>query len=223
MCLKKKKEGKVIGLWELSSLLYLLIPRGSKPSTASSGHFWLWRQFWKEKEKGDKGSWVCLPARVTLKNPTQGILLSRVLRGREMSKELTTRRHSIFHKRTYAQRWGLRSGVSESTVQTLSSIKHNWPFTRTSVVHEGRTSLFQSLMHVIFNQELRGTNGMDKHQLLIRFGRVPELSYFLNFRNTLWILVHHFHLTDGKLSSWEEYLSTLSCPNWVIHSMRGKV
>ena len=40
---KKKKEGKVIGLWELSSLLYRLIPRGSKPSTASSGHFWLWR------------------------------------------------------------------------------------------------------------------------------------------------------------------------------------
>lgn len=229
MCLKKKKEWKVIGLWELSSLLYLLIPRGSKPSTASSGHFWLWWQFWKEKEKekGDKGSWVCLPPHVTPKNPTQGILLCRVLRGRVIRKQLTTRRHSILHIRTYAHPWGLCTGVSERRVQTLSSTQHTWPFTRTSVVQRStdwnRMILFQSLMHVNFSQELRGTNGMDNHQLLIGFGRVPELPYFLNFRNTLWISVHHFHLTDGKLRFWEEYLSTLPCPNRAIHSMRGKV
>lgn len=102
-----------------------------------------------------------------------------------MSKQLTTRRHSTFHIRTYAQPWGLCTGVSEHRVQTLSSAKHTGPFTRTSVVHEGRTILFQLLMHVNFNQELRVTYGMDKHQLPLRFGRVPELPYFLNFRNTL--------------------------------------
>lgn len=151
------------------------------------------------------------------------------LDSRRQEKQLTTKRRSISHWDPYKAEvacvhpqglWVQRMSRHCQLQGTL------WPFPRTSLVHGPQEQMipFQPLMYINPKQGPRGTDGVDKHQALIRFGRPPELPYFLRLRSTLLTsLVHHLQLMDGKSRSREEHSSTLPHPNQVICSTRGKV